>query len=336
MLVAWLAVGHAMARVAVVFLPKEVPLEVIYALRIYLGTFLAVFLFLGMALRSRFPAAQLASGLTVVMSLLVLLSGGRSDALFPVFFLGVGFVIAEPVERPTLVRWVAIAVPLFIGAMLFGSLVRQDGRGRTGEAALARVGELGAIVSEASEAAPMSEHTLRRMVSNSNHSVITRIPRELPFEQDGLLHIPSELAQTLLPRFNYGGTSESEVPRHWMLNDLGFLVSWATSVELPLTADAWYRGGYLGLVVVGLILGLFFQLVENAVFRAMRTHPHFSAILLFGMTGQLMVASHDIVSALRTMLFLLIAGVSLVIAARILEARKALPGASVGARRATV
>lgn len=321
-LVAWLAIIHGLARLTVLFLSAEVPLEISYSLRIFLSNFLAIFAFLGMALRLRISSARVAGVFSLVVASVVLLSGSRGDALMPFLYVAVGFVLAEPVDRRTLGRWAAVAVPVFIAAMLFGSLVRQDERGRTGDAALARLGEVGTAAPEVSENASVSEHTIRRMVSNSYHSVITRIPQELPFEENGLLKIPEEFLAKFLPRFNYGGTSDTEVPRHWMLNDLGFLVNWATSVELPLAADAWYRGGFVGLVVVGLLLGFAFQLTENALYRAMQSRTQYSTLLLFGMTGLPLVEARDVVSALRGMVFLLVAGLAVVALARLLESRK--------------
>lgn len=321
-LVGWLVVVYAILRLTVLFLLQELPPVVTYGARLYLSYFMPIFILLGYALRVRMESARLAAIVAVATSALVLLSGGRSDALYPIIFLSAGYVLARPVERGALVRWTSIAVPLFFLAMYAGGLVREDERGRTGEAVIARVEDWSSTIAGGGNRSSAVEVTVGRLISNSTHSVITRIPAEFPFEVDGLSKLPAEALSRVLPRFNLQGTSETEQPRNWMLNDLGFLVNWATSVELTLVADAWYRGGFAGLVVVGLTLGLMLQLLENVVYVSMQRRSVNSAILVFVAPWLLTIEARDIVDALRTMLFASMAGLMMVIAARSLGLRK--------------
>lgn len=322
LLVAWLVGLHAVLRVTLLFYLSEIPQPIVYLSRLYLSHYLALFVCLGISLRLRLRSAQVATAISLLVSAVVLLSGGRSDALYPLLFLGAGFVLARPVERKALARWATVAVPVFLLAMYAGGLVREDDRGRTGDAVIERVGDLASAMTAGDGGSSAVDMTVRRLVSNSTHSVITRIPSEFPFESDGVLQLPVEFLARVLPRFNLSGISETEQPRNWMLNDLGFLVSWATSVELGLVADAWYRGGFWGLVAVGLILGVSLQLLENGVYRAMRRASQYSAVLLFIVPWLLPIQGRDIVEGLRTILFASIAGLAMVAAARALETRK--------------
>jgi hypothetical protein len=321
LLVAVLAGAALIARVMLLFYQAEMSATLAYFLRVFLGNGTALFIFLGIALRLRHPSALVVSAATLGMSVVVLLSGSRADALLPPAFLVIGYVMGGPVERRTLVAGAIGAGTLFLFSMSLGSVLRDDERGRTGQAVGARFEELGSRIGEGSRMAIVTEASVRRMVSDSAHSVITRVPVEVPFEPGGLLNIPEELWTKFVPRLNYSGISETETPRNWMLNEFGFLVKWSTSVELTLVADAWYRGGFLGLIVVGLLLGMVLQAQENLVYRAMLRRPQYSAVLFFSASGLLLVEGRDVVSALRGMVFLIISGLILAVAATLVQRR---------------
>ncbi len=318
----WMALVYAAVRLILLFYWREIPLEATYALRIFVGLFIAVYIFVGMALRLRIRTAKLAFGVTLAASAVVLLAGSRSEALYPLFFMALGYMAARPTNVGQIGRWAGVVVPVFVFSMFIGSLVRQDERGRTGEAVLGRVADISSVMDHGKEERFISDSVVRRMVSDSTHSVITRIPYERPFEDGGLIQIPEEFLDRVVPRLNLDGTSDTEVPRHWMLNDLGFRVSWATSVELGLVADAWYRGGFLGLVVAGLLLGVSFQILEDTIYWSMRRRPEVSVLLLFSASSLLFVEARDVVAALRGVLFTSVAGLAMVSIAIILKARR--------------
>lgn len=300
-----------LGRLLLLFGVEAMPLPLVYGLRLFVSYFLAVFAFVGAALRLKYHPARLVTFLAGLVSPVVVLSGSRADALLPLALLALGYVVAQPMPKQRLIRFGAYGGLFFVLAMFVGDVVRGDSRGRTGEAALERVGDLGTVVSEQSNVEAISTASLRRMISFSAHAVITRIPDELPFEQDGLLNLPGEFASKLLPRFNLSGISDIETPRNWMLNELGFLVNWATSVELSLVADAWYRGGWLGLLAVGLFFGALLQFLENLVYRGMRTRPALFVVLVFVVSSLVYVAGRDVVTSVRNTVFTVIAALML-------------------------
>lgn len=320
--VAWLVLAFLAARLTLLFYVNEMAPAIGYFLRVFLGNSIALFIFLGMAFRLRLGSARLAAAMTLLVSVVVLLSGSRADALLPSCFLAIGYVIGGPVDRRKLVLGGAVAAVAFLLSMSLGSVIRDDDRGRTGQAVGARLDELGSKFAVGSSLSTVTDASIRRMISDSAHSVITRVPSERPFEENGLVNIPQELWTRFVPRFNLSGTSETETPRNWMLNDFGFLVIWTTSVELTLVADAWYRGGVLGLALVGFLLGLVLQTQENLVYRAMGRRPQYSAVLFFSVSGLLLMEGRDTVSALRGMIFLIVSGLALVGAATLLERRR--------------
>lgn len=313
---------HLLLRAVLLFAIQELPPPLVYAARLYLSLYLALYVFLGMSLRQGMRFSRITAVAVLLMSLVLLLSGGRSDALYPLLFLGAGYALARPAGRATVIRWALVALPAFALAMYVGGRVRDDERGRTGEAVLERAADLSSVMASGDGRTTAVEASIRRLISDSTHSVVTRIPKEFPFENDGVVKLPGEIADRFLPRFNLSGISESETPRNWMLNDLGFLVTWSTSVELSMVADAWYRGGALGLLVVGLLLGFTFQVLENGVYRAMRRRPQASAVLLFVVPWLPTIEGRDIVAALRSVAFAAVAAMVMVAAARVLEQRK--------------
>jgi hypothetical protein len=291
-----------------------------YVARLFLAYYQAIFVFAGMALRKRLPLARAAFLVSLPAAAIIVLTGSRGDALFPGTFFALGYAAARPLSRREVLRLAPFVAAAFFGAMFIGSAVRTDERGRTGQAALERMGEIGGAV--AAQRGSFLNETLGRLVSTSTHSVLTRIPSEVPHEPSGVLSIPLDFVGQFLPRFNLSGTSETEVPRNWMLNDLGFRVNWATSVELTLVADAWYRGGYVGLVVVGLLIGLVLQLVDNAVSLKARSLVEVTAVSFFLSTGVLYFDGRDIVQSVRAMVFLAVAGLSMALTARAVARRR--------------
>ena len=100
-----------------------------------------------------------------------------------------------------------------------------------------RIQNLGEVLQLGMFQSGEQDAAVRRILRNSTHAVITRVPDFYPHEESGIVKLPGDAAALLLPDFNVSGQSEAP-PRHWVLNDLGFYVNWGTSVELSLLADA--------------------------------------------------------------------------------------------------
>jgi len=250
-----------------------------------------------------------------VVSAVFLLAGSRLAAVFSVGMLVFGYAAGKQTAERTMWRWAALAFPLLVVVGFLGERLRSDEKGRTGRAALERVDKVWTAV-DSVDRAFLLKSTLLRLASPGEHSVITRVPNELPFEQFGVLRIPVDFASEFLPRFAITGRSEDYTPRHWILNELGFVVNWETSMELTLLADAWLRGGFLGILVVGILVGFLLQAFEDFVYRKTRHQAVWFAALVFAATGLLSVESNGVASGLRAEVFYCTAGIALIVLAR--------------------
>lgn len=309
---------HLTIRMLMLFLGSEIGGTWGYFLRLYQTMMQPIFIYLGAALRYRIRLAVPVSVAALAISAFVLLTGSRAIAIYPLLLMAVGYTLAWPMSRSMMLRLVAPGLALFLFAMFLGGVVRGDARGRTAEAAFERLDELEGTVQEGAEAERVSNSSFRRMVSNSTHSIILRIPRDMPYERDGLEKIPADLADRFLPRFNFEGVSSTETPRAFMLNELGFMVNWSTFVEMNLLGDSWYRDGPVGVLVIGLLVGLTFQLVESGLYLAMRREPKFSILLVFILANLIDMTARDYVGAVRALAFELVAGLVVVVIARLL------------------
>lgn len=314
-LACWISAGILGSRFVLLFFGPVLPEVLSYVLRLFIAYFMPTFLLAGAALRSGHRAAGVVVALLGVTVPLVVLSGSRGDALMPVILLGVGYVAARPMRSGRLLRLALMGGAAFAAVMFIGEVARSDKQGRTGEAALQRVDSFQAAFQEYGSAETARASTLRRLISFSTHSVVTRIPLEVPFEDNGLWGLPLDVVDKFLPRFNFSGISDTELPRNVMLNDLGFLVAWGTAVELTLLADAWYRGGHLGVIVVGLLLGMLLQAVEDRVYHRLASRPELVVVLLFIMTTLFSVVVRDFVLGLRSIAFMIASSLLLVFAA---------------------
>ncbi len=321
-LACWVSAGILVSRFVLLFYAAALPDAFTYLLRLFIGYFMPTFLLAGAALRNGHRAASVVVALLGLTVPLVVLSGSRGDALMPVILLGLGYVAARPMQGRRLLRLSLVAGAAFATVMFVGEVARSDQQGRTGEAALQRVNSIQAAFQEHASAETARSSTLRRLISFSTHSVVTRIPVEVPFEADGLWGLPADFLDKFLPRFNWSGISDTELPRNFMLNDLGFLVAWGTAVELTLLADAWYRGGYLGVFVVGLLLGMLLQSVEDRIYLRLGRRPELMVVLLFVMTTLFSVVVRDFVLGVRSILFMLVTSLLLAFAAAGLRGRQ--------------
>lgn len=279
-----------------------------YFLRLEAALFVGVFFFLGVGLRRGSRLAGITVPVNVLFSAFLLLTGSRMDALYPPLLVAVGYALARPTSQARLVAWAGVGTAVLMIALFVGSVVRTDQRGRSAEAGLERLNRLGDAVSTGRAEETPTESTVRRILRNSTHAVITRVPDLYPFEQNGLTKIPFELVDKALPRFNYAGRSENELPRNWMLNDLGFMVNWSTSVELAVVADGWYRGGFAGLAVVGAVVGAVLGLLEALINRKVAAKPSWIIMWVFCASGIILIEGRDLVIGFRSLVFLFAAG----------------------------
>jgi hypothetical protein len=320
----WLVfVGGAVvfARGALLFWPSGAAEVVAYFVRLFASLLGPTVLFIGIALRLRTPVGLLFAAFAAGVSAVTLLAGSRWDAIFPIVLLSAGYVLARPIGGTRLFLLGSAGLAVLFTALFVGQALREDGAGRSGAAALQRTERLGDRLGASEARSGATAATVGRLVSNSTHAVITRIPEEVPHEDGGLISIPVNLIESLLPRFNWSGTSESELPRNWVLNKLGFVVNWTTSVEFPLLPDAWYRGGWIGTIIVGLLAGTILHLAEGYAYRSARRRPEGLLLLVVLVSGLPGFLGRDIVWAARALVFNLVAAIGLLKIVRILAGR---------------
>jgi hypothetical protein len=318
--------------VVTLFLVESLDPATVYVLRLYLGLAVGVFFFVGIRSRQRATLAIVAAGATALTSMAALLGGNRGDAMLPIIVLGAGYIVSRPTPPAQMARWLTAAAVLFFGMLYIGSALRSDERGRTGEALMARFDNLGATVTQGVGAESATETTILRLLRGSTHAVIMSIPGEVPYEADGLAKMPEEFAERLLPQWNLTGTSDTGA-RNWMLNELGFLVTWTTSVELSLVADGWYRGGVVGVALVALIVALSLRLLEAFVVWRSGTRPEYIITLVFAASGIYLVEGRDIIWGIRTMVFLVGAAEIVLLSARWLGLAQSAPAGTPAVRQ---
>jgi hypothetical protein len=309
------------SRGALLFWPPDMAEVPPYVLRVIVMFAGPTVFFAGVALRTGGAFGKVLCALTTVTCGVTLLAGSRWDAIAPLGLLVAGYLLARPVGAARLLAVSAIACAALIPALIVGQALREDNLGRTGQVAMDRLAGLDERVARSDAMKSSLDTSIGRLISSSAHAVITRVPEEIPFEDHGIINIPQSLVETFLPRFNLSADSRVRTGRNWVLNDFGFLVNWDTSVELQLVPDAWYRAGWVGVVVIGLIAGLSLQWAEVLAYRFLRRGPE-ALLLLVVLVGALPTYfGTDIVSATRIIVFSSVAGFLLLLAARRLGRR---------------
>lgn len=244
-----------------------------------------------------------------VATTLSLLGGNRFDNLFGICLWCAGWVIVRPISQKTVRLLAPPALAAFVGLVWVLGVIRDDGMGRDLRAGLSRLESAGGVVEAFGENTSRGERPLARFISTSTHSVLTRVPQEVPFDSKGLSAVPREFVEAFLPRFYREKPIGEVTSRNRGLNDLGFLVTWETSVELETIADAWWRGGWSGLLLVGLAVGLSFGAVDRVCsFRRESARP-FQLVGLFLWAAVPQMLWRDIVAAVRMGVQLSIAAV---------------------------
>jgi hypothetical protein len=300
------ALVYCAARLATLFAPEALDPGVAYVVRLFLGLSVGVFFFVGTLARVRSLVGIAVAAVAVLTSLAALLGGNRGDAILPLLIMAAGFVVAHPTRPARLARWTVVAGAVFAAMLYLGSVIRSDDRGRSGAALAARFDTLGETVSYGVRTESAIETVLLRLLRHSTHAVLTDIPEDVPFEPDGVVKLPSEFVERLLPQWNVSGTADVG-SRNWMLNELGFLVNWNTSVELSLVADGWYRDGVWGVLVVSVLAAFALRGLEALISRRLPTRPEYLIVLIFAASGIYLVEGRDVIWGLRTMVFLVLA-----------------------------
>lgn len=273
------AVVSAIVRVVLLF-GESLPNELKYVLRLLYGYCFPFVFFVGVEMRLRPRRAAAAALLCGASYLVVFVSGSRGDAIVPLAYLGLGFAVAA--RMPRLARYWFLPS---LGAILFlalgvGEVLRSDNRGRTASAAADRFEEYRAGQIELWESDTVIKGSVRRLLRNGSHAVLAGVPERLAFEEDGLVRLPLDFLGGFLPRFKFEGIDLDREPRNAVMNYFGFLVNWKTSVELAALPDAWLRGGWKGIILIGSILGAYSRLIEEWVYRRLERDTVFSAVLV--------------------------------------------------------
>lgn len=300
----FLAVSVMSLRFGLLFVRSETGSAAIYSARVFSNGFWWSAFFIGPALRLGVPGARAAVGLMCAVGAIALAGGNRSDALLPIVLAGFGYLLTGGIPRRRFVGILVSGVVLVAVGATIGEAMRQsDSAGRSGWAALDRIDR----VSKDEQQIEVQSSTVigsvaQRVLRNGTHAVITQVPEIQPFEPDGLAKLPRDFAENLLPAINLSGTTREKEPRHWILNEFGFTVNWRTAVELALIPDAWFRGGYIGVVLIGFAVGLFLQLAESFVYRNIDASPA-RVVMLLGVAASIpMLEGRDVAFGFRSML----------------------------------
>jgi hypothetical protein len=237
-----------------------------YGVQVAIGALWATALFVGVALRrGLFTTRWLLVAMAVAGAIMVV-GGNRASPIFAFLLVGVGYVLAAPIKPGRLLLLGSVIGSMVLVSLVVGDVLRSDGAGRSGEVALQRMTQLleGARPDVDSDTVRIT--TLHRVLRNSSHTTISRVPETMPFERDGVAAIPDEFIDTFTP----GPLREASwrpTLRAEFLRELGYIIEDTTAVEFACLGDAWYRGGWLGLFVVGVIFGVAIQLAEIFVYR---------------------------------------------------------------------
>jgi hypothetical protein len=322
----WIGIATQVDRILVESGLFNAVAPVAYVARLFTGWFTPAIFFVGVGVRRRENRATMMAVAMLPIALLLLLTGSRTYALLPLAYLGAGFILARPMPAVRLQLLAVIGVSIFSVAMYIGDVARSDERGRSLEAAVDRAGSLGEQVEATRDSLSVSDSAVRRILRNGDHAVLTMIPEALPFERDGLAKLPEELLIDLWPGLHFSGRTEKRLPRIFLLNEIGFFVSWQTSLPLGLVPDAWWRGGWLGLTIIAVIAALVVKMLELFIYHRMADQPERVFLLLSCVAALMTLEQHDIIHAVKAILWLMAANAALLAIVRAFTSRVARQG----------
>jgi len=321
-----LGVGAALYRVLQIFLGPESSSPMHWALRIAAGALWPLVLFIGVGLRSGSKLARPALLIIAATAALQTVAGNRTWALEPFVFIGLAWVAVSRVSLKRFVPLVVAGSAMLAVVMFVGDRMRQDAGGRSGEDALRRVDEIAAGRSgerfETATASDFQESTIKRFLHASSHAIVTQVPEAMEHEPAGLTKLPADLADEVMPKFYFTGRTRERELRAWFLNELGFRVSWSTSVELALDGDGWYRGGAWGVVLVGFIIGVVLQSVERMLCWNIARAPEWIIALIGIGANVFFIEGRDIVTGVRHIVLTLPIFVAAVLFLRLVSSKR--------------
>lgn len=235
----------------------------LYVVQVAVGALHGASLYVGVALRRRHATARAVLPFLVAGAVIMVIGGNRFPVVLLVIELAAGYVLAGVVSRAKLVSLAALAAAVSVLTLVAGDVLRGDGGGRSGQVAVQRLTDIVAGDSHAElDSETVRLTTVHRILRNSTHTTISRVPETIPFDPAGVEGMPKEFANTFLPGTLRGDDWHPEL-RAMFLRELGYIINDTTAVEFALLGDAWYRGGWLALIVVGLVLGIALQIAES-------------------------------------------------------------------------
>jgi hypothetical protein len=254
-------------------------------------------------------ASRLAAGASIVLAVFLMISGNRQDGLQLLFILAVGYVSAGTLTVATVKRRLVLGIALGAAASFVTGVIRVDSLGRDGRAGLSRLRNISEIADLFRLHSLTSDETsLDRWISFSTHAVITGVPESVPHEPNGLGNLPFDVVSGFLPKLNYSGKSATDLPRHFLLRDFGFVITWETSSELTTIADGWLRGGWFGVLIVGILTGFALQLTQ-LIGSTFSTREELKLlVVVFALNAIPMLQGRDLATGLRSMAQAVFAG----------------------------
>jgi hypothetical protein len=310
-----------------IFLPPDFAPAFQWTLRVTGRTLWPLIMFVGIGLHQGSTLARISLAVCVATGALHTIAGNRQWAIEPFVLIAIAWLALRTVTLRKLLPMALGAATFMLFLMFLGERFRADQAGRTGDAAVQRIESLSSGKSvptvEHSTGQEVRDSTLLRFLRNATHAVITQIPEMTDHEPGGLSKLPSDLRDDLLPGFYVEGRTREHAYRHWFLNDFGFTVNWETSVELCLVADAWYRGGALGCIVIGLLLGLSLQGLERLLTNGLGRRPELIVALIGCASMMYFVEGRDLVTGIRQLALFTPGFIALALIARLTESVRA-------------
>lgn len=303
-LLSWVGTAVFVSQFVMLFIEPNVDAGgIVYIVRVVAHALWPATIYVGASLRRGHPMALRQFIAIAAASTFLIIAGNRGTPLSAFICIGFGFVGSSPMSKRRLFTLGGVAAFVLVSGLTAGDVLRNDGGSRTSNDALRRIEELASGQAKQFDADAVRLSTLHRILRNSTHTVISRIPETMPHEADGIAKIPREFADTFLPQI-IRQTNYLETLRAGFLREFGYMITENTAVEFAIVGDGWYRAGYAGVLVVGLLLGLFLQLGESYSYRGTTMEQCLKLAVILGTTQ--VMEGRDIVFGARKMVMAMV------------------------------